>query len=110
MPSEASQIELDNTKTHIISDVDAYLEAPAVSMDTNPLNFWNKNSKKYPLLAILAKEVLAIPASSSPVERLFSIAGKIFRPERCQLSSVVLVMTFNFSLVTDSFFYQKELF
>lgn len=47
MPSEASQIELDNTNTHIISDVDAYLEAPAVSMDTNPLNFWNKNSKKY---------------------------------------------------------------
>ena len=47
MPSEASHIELDNTNTYIISDVDAYLEAPAVPMDTNPLNFWNKNSKKY---------------------------------------------------------------
>ena len=45
-----------------------------------------ENQKKYPILAMLAKDVLGVPSSSAPVERLFSIAGKVFTPERCQLT------------------------
>ena len=54
-------------------------------MDTNPADFWKKENK-YTKLSKLAKEVLGVPSSSAPVERLFSIAGKIFRPERCNLT------------------------
>lgn len=53
---------------------------------TDPLKYWKEHCDKYPTLAILAKKYLCIPATSAPVERLFSIAGKVFRPERCRLS------------------------
>ncbi len=39
-------------------------------------------SEKYSSLALLAKETLGVPPSSSAVERVFSIAGKGFTPER----------------------------
>ena len=84
MPSESSAVVIAGSD-NISTNIDAYLEAPAQPIESNPLTFWDTNSKKFPLLAVLAKEILSVPSSSSPVERLFSIAGKIFRPERCNL-------------------------
>ena len=51
----------------------------------NPLTFWKENERKFPVLAKLAREFFGVPSSSSPVERLFSIAGKVFTPDRCRL-------------------------
>ncbi|XP_040565462.1 uncharacterized protein [Lepeophtheirus salmonis] len=67
-------------------EVKDYLESVTLEMNENPAEFWRSNSKKYPLLSKLAKEFLGIPSSSAPVERLFSVAGNIFRVERCQLT------------------------
>ena len=39
-----------------------------------------------PSLAKLAKKYLMIPATSASVERLFSVAGRVYRPDRCRLS------------------------
>ena len=68
------------------SYIDDYLTSPCMTEDTDPLSFWKLNENKYPALAKLAPIFLCIPASSAPVERLFSIAGKVFHPERCRLT------------------------
>ena len=63
-----------------------YLSKPSVPVDSNPLTFWKNHENTYHKLSLLAQKYLAIPASSAPVERLFSVAGKIYRPDRCNLS------------------------
>ena len=44
--------------------------------------FWGRNKERYPALARMAADFLAIPASSAPVERLFSISGHISTKKR----------------------------
>ncbi len=77
-----------NTQFHSCDDygVNDYVKSPCASMEINPLQFWKGNEKKWPVISTLAMELLAVPASSAPVERLFSVAGKVFRPERCRLT------------------------
>ena len=51
-----------------------------------PLQFWKENETSYLTLSKLACRYLAISASSGPVEHLFSIGEKFFRPESCRLT------------------------
>ena len=63
-----------------------YIEGNTAPMSQNPSKYWKENQQKYPLLSRLAKDVLGVPSSSAPGGRLFSIAGKVFTPERCRLT------------------------
>lgn len=54
------------------------------------LQFWAMNRQTLPSLFKVAVRVLAVPASSAPVERVFSHGGVIMRPHRSQLSDKVL--------------------
>ena len=74
------------TPNDITLMVEEYLLSPCLPQEENPLEFWKLNQVKYSTLAKLAPQFLCVPASSAPVERLFSIAGKLFRPERCRLT------------------------
>lgn len=61
--------------------VSEYLQEPILDIESDPLDFWRNHELDYPHLA----KYLGIQASSAAVERLFSIGGKIFRPDRCRL-------------------------
>lgn len=56
----------------------------------NVLLFWAMNMKVLPSLFKVAIRVLAVPASSAPVERVFSHGGIILRPHRAQMSDRLL--------------------
>ncbi|CAN6328925.1 unnamed protein product [Urochloa humidicola] len=57
------------------------------SKDFDILDFWKRSSNIYPVLSLLAKDVLAIPASTVPFESAFSMGGSIIDPLRCSLST-----------------------
>ena len=75
-----------NQASQPLGEAQRYLEQPCIPEDNNPLLWWNAQESLFPTLAKVAKCYLATQASSAPMERLFSIAGKIFRPDRCVLA------------------------
>lgn len=78
--------------------------APAIQ---DELKFWDNNAD-FPLLKDVAVCVLSIPATSAPVERIFSIAGNILADERLRLSDSNLenqiMIKVNKSLFSSLFF------
>ena len=52
----------------------------------DPLEWWRTRKNTYPLLATLARRVLAVPATSASAERLFSKAGLTLTDKRNRLS------------------------
>lgn len=81
---EASAHSTAATPSATLQEIHDYLDEP--DTDESVLSFWRLRDERYPRLARLAAKFLSIPASSAPVERLFSVAGKVFRPERCRLT------------------------
>ena len=84
--SDSPSTESQQQRSTLTKQVEEYTKTDTAPMAQNPAKYWQDNQKKYPLLSRLAKDVLGVPSSSAPVERLFSIAGKVFTPERCCLT------------------------
>lgn len=75
----------------INSEVQSYLEdIENYSAEEDALAFWCKNKDRYSHLHALALKVLSVPASSAPVERVFSAGGLIMRPHRASLGAEML--------------------
>lgn len=73
----------------IVTQISKYFDAICDSDTDNALVFWAKNHARFPQLHNLALKVLSVPASSAPVERVYSRGGIIMRPHRaecCNLS------------------------
>ncbi|KAL6569639.1 hypothetical protein OROMI_014153 [Orobanche minor] len=72
----------------INNDFDRYVKDPIEfdDEDFDLLSWWKKfGTPKYPLLARVARDVLAIPVSTISSESSFSTSGRIISPHRCSL-------------------------
>ncbi|KAJ8354692.1 hypothetical protein SKAU_G00222590 [Synaphobranchus kaupii] len=67
------------------AEIFAYLKEPVIEGDADPLQWWQLNEQRYPLLSPLARKYLCTCATSTAPERLFSAAGKIVLSSREQL-------------------------
>ena len=72
---------------HVVAnEVSQYLHSNPMDQDLMLLLLWKKNQQFFPHLSILARKYLAIPASSVPSERVFSLAGNLVSKKRARMS------------------------
>ncbi len=58
--------------------------------DFDILTWWKANSLKYPVLSHIARDVLAIPASTVPSENAFSTGGRVINDYRSRLTPEIV--------------------
>jgi hypothetical protein len=97
-PSEASTILNPIYKPKLFSifeqnqpkasdEVEEYIKEDKIPFEQCPFNWWLNKKNKYPVLAKMARIFLAIPATSTSSERLFSDAGNLLTSKRSRMDS-----------------------
>ncbi|CAF1518711.1 unnamed protein product [Adineta steineri] len=70
------------------SELDLYLaDETRIDNNMNLLTYWDLNKSLYPILARIAKRILAVPATNTSVERLFSHSGNTITNRRTRLDA-----------------------
>ncbi|KAL7307162.1 hypothetical protein TKK_0000886 [Trichogramma kaykai] len=77
---ETSSVSYNQTE-----EIDQYLNATRPNPDMDVLDWWKNHQTEYPVLALVARDILSIQATSVPVERLFSRASLIVNNKRSLL-------------------------
>ena len=67
-------------------EVSTFFNENAAPSSTDPLRWWQTHESRFSLLSNVAKQVLCVPATSVPSERVFSAAGHIVSKLRAALS------------------------
>lgn len=68
-------------------EVTEYLKEDKIKFTQNAFEWWMNKKSKYPILARLARIYLAVPATSTPSERLFSNAGNLLTSKRSRINA-----------------------
>jgi hypothetical protein len=73
------------TSSAISDEITTYFLLPIARENKNPLNWWKSKQEIFPILSIIARKYLGIPATSVASERLFSDAGNHITVKRSSL-------------------------
>lgn len=68
-----------------IDEFTRYLSESQINHNLDPNNWWMEHEKRNLRIALLAKQILSIPASSASSERVFSSAGNLITSKRSTL-------------------------
>ena len=79
------QMPILSPEQQINAELDAYVSAPKLDPEEDPLAWWKIQTPSYPILCKLVKKYLCVCATSAASERLFSTSGKIVTPLRACL-------------------------
>ena len=78
----------EQAKAQAKQEVLSYLVATEALVNSNfdPLEWWIGNKMRYPNVAVVARQWLSVPATSTPSERVFSICGIVNTAKRSSSS------------------------
>ena len=68
------------------SELERHLTTPVVDCHVDVLEWWKHHAGTYPCLARIARDYLAIPVTSAPVEHVFSGGADLLTNKRGSLS------------------------
>ncbi|XP_057706031.1 E3 SUMO-protein ligase ZBED1-like [Corythoichthys intestinalis] len=86
--SDEEEEDEDEQLSQVVQrEVMQYFGEQPLSKRENPLLWWRTNAARYPTLAKLAKCFLAIPATSTPSERLFSNTANFASKRKASISN-----------------------
>ncbi|KAJ0981634.1 hypothetical protein J5N97_009889 [Dioscorea zingiberensis] len=82
----------DSNKDILKSELDHYLEEKVLprTPDFDILAWWKSCGLRYPILQMIAKDILAIPISTVASESAFSTGGRLVSPHRSRLHADTL--------------------
>jgi len=66
-------------------EFERFKKEPQLHHDEHALEWWKNNHERFPLIAKVARQLLCVPATSVPSERIFSTAGLIVSNLRSSL-------------------------
>jgi hypothetical protein len=72
------------------TELNAYMQVQQLSNDTDPLMWWKQHQQEFPRLVRMARQYLAVPASSASPERLFSSVGLVKSDLRGRLETTMI--------------------
>ena len=78
--------------TNVDGEIVKYLEEDLADRDVDHLGYLHRRQVDFPSLGEMARALLAIPATSVPSERAFSMGGLICRDERASLNGKTIEM------------------
>jgi hypothetical protein len=91
-PNKENASRIDLPKAAFIKELELYFQSEYnENLDCD--KFWRSSKHTFPNLYDMALKYLAVPCSSSPVERLFSVSGYILRPHRSRITETNLTNT-----------------
>ena len=77
--------EKANPDDKLDSEIETFCNTTNITREEDSLKWWAERESLFPCLSWVAKKYLAIPASSVPSERIFSLAGNIVSKKRACL-------------------------
>ena len=93
VPSSSEDIDLQAA----MAELEAYVASPCImsknidGSDVDILKWWKEiGEKRYPHIALMARQYLAVPATSAAVERIFSFAGLSYSDLRKSLHDTII--------------------
>jgi hypothetical protein len=79
----------------VVSELASYLDSDTVTCfddEFNLMNWWHEHKLTFPILSIMARDIMAVPVSTVSSESCFSLTGRVIEERRRRLQPLTVEM------------------